>query len=38
MTLQEAKFIKNPSYEDLIKSHEWAKKHVDDIWANSLMN
>lgn len=37
-TLQEAKFIKNPSYEDLIKSHEWAKKHVDDIWANSLMN
>ena len=36
-TLQEAKFIKKPTFEDLVKSHEWAKKHVDDLWANSLI-
>ena len=36
-TLQEAKFIKKPTFDDLVKSHEWAKKHVDDIWANSLI-
>ena len=36
-TLQEAKFIKKPTFEELVKSHEWAKKHVDDLWANSLI-
>ena len=34
-TLKDARFIKNPSAKDLIDSHNWAKKRVDDLWANS---
>lgn len=34
-TLKDAKFIKNPTVNDLIESNNWARKHVDEIWANS---
>lgn len=34
-TLKDAHFIKNPTAKDLIDSHNWAKKRVDDLWANS---
>ena len=34
-TLKAAKFIKEPTADQLIKSHRWAKDYVDDLWANS---
>lgn len=34
-TLKEAKFIKNPTAQDLVNSHSWAKQMVDDLWANA---
>ena len=34
-TLKDAHFIKNPTANELVESHNWAKKRVDDIWANS---
>lgn len=34
-TLKAAHFIKNPTAKELVESHEWAKKYVDEIWANS---
>lgn len=34
-TLKAANFIQNPTVNDLIESHIWAKKFVDDTWANS---
>ena len=33
--LKEAKYVKNPTAQELIDSHNWARKKVDDIWANS---
>ena len=34
-TLKAASFIKNPTAKQLVESHEWAKKYVDNLWANS---
>ena len=34
-TLKDANFIQNPTAKQLVDSHEWAKKYVDDLWANS---
>lgn len=34
-TLKAAHFIKDPSVEDIVNSHAWAKKYVDNLWANS---
>lgn len=34
-TLKAANFIQNPTAKQLVDSHEWAKKYVDDLWANS---
>lgn len=34
-TLKAASFIQNPTAKQLVESHEWAKKYVDDLWANS---
>jgi len=34
-TLKSATFIKNPTVDQLIESNKWAKKYVDDLWANS---
>lgn len=34
-TLKDAHFIKNPTPQELVDSSNWAKKHVDDLWANS---
>ena len=34
-TLKAASFIQNPTAKQLVDSHEWAKKYVDDLWANS---
>ena len=34
-TLKAAHFIKDPSVEQIIDSHRWAKEYVDQLWANS---
>ena len=33
--LKDAPFKKNPSADDLIQAHKWAKERVDYLWANS---
>ena len=33
--LKDAKFKKNPTADDLIEAHNWAKEKVDYLWANS---
>ncbi|MBO4919074.1 MAG: 1-deoxy-D-xylulose-5-phosphate reductoisomerase [Erysipelotrichaceae bacterium] len=34
-TLKAAHFIKDPTPDQLIESHKWAKEYVDTLWANS---
>lgn len=34
-TLNDARFIKEPTVEQIVQSHKWAKEHVDELWANS---
>lgn len=34
-TLKAAHFIKEPSANQIIESHRWAKEYVDKLWANS---
>ncbi|MBQ6478279.1 MAG: 1-deoxy-D-xylulose-5-phosphate reductoisomerase [Erysipelotrichaceae bacterium] len=34
-TLKAAHFIKDPTADQLIESHKWAKEYVDNLWANS---
>lgn len=34
-TLKAAHFIKNPTAQELVDSNAWAKKYVDELWANS---
>lgn len=34
-TLKAAHFIKHPTARELVDSNNWAKKYVDEIWANS---
>lgn len=34
-TLKVARFIKNPTADQIIESHKWAKEYVDKMWANS---
>ncbi|MBR4470057.1 MAG: 1-deoxy-D-xylulose-5-phosphate reductoisomerase [Erysipelotrichaceae bacterium] len=34
-TLKAAHFIKEPSADQIIESHRWAKEYVDKLWANS---
>lgn len=34
-TLKAAHFIKDPTADQLIESHKWAKEYVDTLWANS---
>ena len=34
-TLKAANFIKDPTVEQLVQSHSWAKKYVDTLWAKS---
>ena len=34
-TLKAARFIKDPSVEQIVSSHKWAKEYVDNLWANS---
>jgi len=34
-TLKNAKFIKNPTIEEIVSSHNWAVKYVDNLWKNS---
>ena len=34
-TLKAAHFIKEPTADQIIESHQWAKNYVDQIWANS---
>ena len=34
-TLKAARFIKNPTADQIIESHKWAKEYVDKMWANS---
>ncbi|MDO4197670.1 MAG: 1-deoxy-D-xylulose-5-phosphate reductoisomerase [Erysipelotrichaceae bacterium] len=34
-TLKTARYIKNPTAEQIISSHAWAKEYVDNLWANS---
>ena len=34
-TLKAAHFIKDPTVEQLVQSHSWAKKYVDTLWAKS---
>lgn len=33
-TLRNATFIKDPSADDIVASHKWAKEYVDTLWAN----
>ena len=33
--LKAAHYIKNPTADQLIESHRWAKEYVDKLWANS---
>ncbi|MBQ5444390.1 MAG: 1-deoxy-D-xylulose-5-phosphate reductoisomerase, partial [Erysipelotrichaceae bacterium] len=34
-TLKAARFIKEPTVDQIIDSHRWAKEYVDQLWANS---
>ena len=34
-TLKAARFIKDPTADQIIESHRWAKEYVDKLWANS---
>ena len=34
-TIKNARFIKNPSPNEIIESHKWAKEYVDTLWANA---
>ena len=34
-TLKAAHFIKDPTADQIIESHRWAKEYVDKLWANS---
>lgn len=34
-TLNDARFIKEPTVDQIVQSHKWAKEHVDELWANS---
>lgn len=34
-TLKNAHYIKDPTVEQIISSHKWAKEYVDNLWANS---
>ena len=34
-TLKAAHFIKEPTADQIIDSHRWAKEYVDKLWANS---
>lgn len=34
-TLNDARFIKEPTVEQIVQSHKWAKEYVDQLWANS---
>ena len=34
-TLKAAHFIKEPTADQIIESHRWAKEYVDKLWANS---
>ena len=34
-TLKNAHFIKNPTADEIIDSHRWAKEYVENSWANS---
>ena len=34
-TLSQANFIKDPSADELVNSHRWAREHVAFMWANS---
>lgn len=34
-TLKAARFIKEPTADQIIESHRWAKEYVDKLWANS---
>jgi len=34
-TLKAARFIKEPTAEQIVESHLWAKEYVDHLWANS---
>lgn len=34
-TLKMAHFIKDPTADQIIESHRWAKEYVDTLWANS---
>ena len=36
-TLKDAKFIKEPTVEEIVASHKWAKEYVDKLWANSYL-
>ena len=36
-TLKDAKFIKEPTVEEIVESHKWAKEYVDKLWANSYL-
>ena len=33
-TLKAARFIKDPTADQIIESHRWAKEYVDKMWAN----
>ena len=34
-TLQAAHFLKDPTADQIIDSHRWAREYVDKLWANS---
>ncbi len=34
-TLEAAKFIKEPTADEIIRSNAWAREYVDTLWANS---
>lgn len=37
-TVENAPFISDPNAEQIVSSYKWAKKYVDDLWANSPNN
>lgn len=34
-TLKAAHFAKNPTAQELVEANNWARRYVDEIWANS---
>lgn len=34
-TLKAARYIKDPTADQIVSSHAWAKEYVDTLWANS---